>query len=43
MSAVASPWMIAVGLAFQAGGPTAFVVQGPQLIREGKLEEALEV
>jgi Flp pilus assembly protein TadD len=54
MSAAAvSLSMIAVGLAFQAGGPTASVAQGPQLsgpqlsgaqlIREGKLEEALEV
>jgi tetratricopeptide (TPR) repeat protein len=36
-------WIVAVGLAFQSGGPTATVAQGPQLIREGKLEEALEL
>jgi tetratricopeptide (TPR) repeat protein len=38
-----SLWIVAVGLAFQAGSPTATVAQGPQLIREGKLAEALEV
>jgi len=35
--------LIAAGLAFQAGQTTGSIAMGPQLIHEGKLEEALAV
>jgi tetratricopeptide (TPR) repeat protein len=41
--AAASLFMIAACVAFQAGAQTGSVATGPQLVHDGKLEEALEV